>query len=163
MNIIDIIKTLSAALVGALLAVTRPVQGALTLLLTFAGLDILFGILSGVFKARERFGFRKFIMSALYLALYLGVIVMIYTVGHFQNDTDEALYLVKIITYVFIYFYSTNILKNIRRLIPDNRVIRFMDYFISLQFMNRIDAIADFMHNESESESDTTHPDEPQK
>ena len=162
MNIIDIIKALAAAFIGTLLAVVQPVQGALMLLLTFAGIDIIFGILTGVFQSHERFGFRKFIMSALYLSIYLGVVVMIYTVGRFQNDTNEALYLVKIITYVFIYFYSVNILKNMKRLMPENMVIRFLDYFIGLQFMKKIDAIAGFMQHESESDVAQTGSDEQQ-
>lgn len=153
MNFIDILKALAAAFIGTVLAVVQPVQGALTLLLTFAGIDIIFGIITGVFKSHERFGFRKFILAALYLMIYLGVVVMIYTVGRFQNDIDEALYLVKIITYVFIYFYSANILKNMKRLMPDNAVIRFLDYFIGMQFMKKSGAIADFLEQESANDT----------
>ena len=134
----DIIKTAVAAFFGACIATLQPVHNAMLLLLIFAACDILFGILAGLIAARERFSFKKFILAAGYLLVYLGIVVMVYAVGKYQDDTQEALYVVKVITYVFIYFYSSNILKNLHLLMPDNPVIRFLDYFIGLQFTRKV-------------------------
>ena len=112
--------------------------------------DILFGILAGLIAARERFSFKKFILAAGYLLVYLGIVVMVYAVGKYQDDTQEALYVVKVITYVFIYFYSSNILKNLHLLMPDNPVIRFLDYFIGLQFTRKVAWLEEFLKKEQQ-------------
>ena len=120
----DIIKTAVAAFFGACIATLQPVHNAMLLLLIFAACDILFGILAGLIAARERFSFKKFILAAGYLLVYLGIVVMVYAVGKYQDDTQEALYVVKVITYVFIYFYSSNILKNCMEHTPAGGCVR---------------------------------------
>jgi len=146
----DIIKTAVAAFFGACIATLQPVHNAMLLLLIFAACDILFGILAGLIAARERFSFKKFILAAGYLLVYLGIVVMVYAVGKYQDDTQEALYVVKVITYVFIYFYSSNILKNLHLLMPDNPVIRFLDYFIGLQFTRKVAWLEEFLKKEQQ-------------
>ena len=106
--------------------------------------------LAGLIAARERFSFKKFILAAGYLLVYLGIVVMVYAVGKYQDDTQEALYVVKVITYVFIYFYSSNILKNLHLLMPDNPVIRFLDYFIGLQFTRKVAWLEEFLKKEQQ-------------
>ena len=130
----DIIKTAVAAFFGACIATLQPVHNAMLLLLIFAACDILFGILAGLIAARERFSFKKFILVA----------------GKYQDDTQEALYGGKVITYVFIYFYSSNILKNLHLLMPDNPVIRFLDYFIGLQFTRKVAWLEEFLKKEQQ-------------
>lgn len=154
MNYLDIFKTSIAAFCGSLLAFLQPVQNAMMLLLLFAALDILFGIISGVVALNERFNFKKFILSAAYLLVYLGIVVLVYAVGKYQSDIDESLYIVKVITYVFIYFYSSNILKNLHILMPDNPVIRFLDYFIGLQFTKKLSILEDFIKKEQQEKED---------
>lgn len=158
MNYLDIFKTAVATGVSALIASLQPVHNAMLLLLIFAGCDILFGILAGIIASRERFSFKKFMLSACYLLIYLGIVVMVYAVGKYQEDLEESLYVVKVITYVFIYFYSSNILKNLHQLMPDNPVIKFLDYFIGLQFTKKIGLLEDFLKNsreEAASEEDS--------
>lgn len=150
MNYLDIFKTGIAAFFGSLLAFLQPVQNAMILLLLFAGIDILFGIISGVIALNERFNFKKFILAAAYLLVYLGIVVMVYAVGKYQSDIDESLYIIKVITYVFIYFYSSNILKNLHTIMPDNPVIRFLDYFIGLQFTKKLSILEDFIKKEQD-------------
>lgn len=149
----DIFKTAVATSVSALIASLQPVHNAMLLLLIFAGCDILFGVLSGIIASKERFSFKKFMLSAGYLLVYLGIVVMVYAVGKYQGDLDESLYVVKIITYVFIYFYSSNILKNLHQLMPDNPVIKFLDYFIGLQFTKKISLLEDFLKKSAAVES----------
>lgn len=148
MNYLDVFKTGIAAFIGSLMAFLQPVQNAMILLLIFAATDILFGIISGVIAQSERFNFKKFIQSAAYLLVYLGIVVMVYAVGKYQNDIDESLYIVKVITYVFIYFYSSNILKNLHILMPDNPVIRFMNYFLGLEFTKKLPILDNFLKRE---------------
>lgn len=81
----DIIKTAVAAFFGACIATLQPVHNAMLLLLIFAACDILFGILAGLIAARERFSFKKFILAAGYLLVYLGIVVMVYAVGNIRT------------------------------------------------------------------------------
>lgn len=156
MNYLDIFKTAVATSISALVASLQPVHNAMLLLLIFAGCDILFGVLSGIIASKERFSFKKFMLSAGYLLVYLGIVVMVYAVGKYQGDLEESLYVVKVITYVFIYFYSSNILKNLHQLMPDNPVIKFLDYFIGLEFTKKITILEDFLKKNSAAEGEDT-------
>ena len=49
-----------------------------------------------------------------------------------------------------IYFYSSNILKNLHLLMPDNPVIRFLDYFIGLQFTRKVAWLEEFLKKEQQ-------------
>ena len=63
----------------------------------------------------------------------------------FQDDALAAHYLVKVVTYVFIYFYSSNMFRNLHLLMPGNPVIRFLDYFVGLQFVRRVPVLEEFL------------------
>lgn len=141
----DVIKTAVATFLSAFLASLQPVYDAMLLLLIFAGCDMLFGLLAGLVAGGERFSFKKFILAAGYLLVYLGVVVLIYAVGRFQDDALAAHYLVKVVTYVFIYFYSSNMFRNLHLLMPGNPVIRFLDYFVGLQFVRRVPVLEEFL------------------
>lgn len=145
---VEAIKTVVITVFSAILAYLEPVYNAITLLFIMSGIDILFGIIGAIIVDGERFRFRKFIMAAVFLLIYLGVITLIYTVGKLQGDFAEAMVVVKTITYVFIYFYSANVLKNLAKLFPTNRIICFLDYILNMEFVKKIPYLNDFLTKE---------------
>lgn len=141
----DVFKTIVITVFSAITAYCEPVRNAMILLFLMSGIDLLAGMICSIAVDRERFQFKKFIMAAVYLLVYLGVITLIYTVGRYQGDHEGAMLIVKTITYVFIYFYSANILKNLTKLFPSNRVIGFLYFVIDLEFTKKIPYLSDFL------------------
>lgn len=148
------IKTVIVTVFSVVAAYCEPVRNAMFLLFLMAGIDLLAGMICSIAIDHERFRFKKFIMAVVYLLIYLGVIALIYTVGRFQGDYEGAMLIVKTITYVFIYFYSANILKNLTALFPANRVIGFLYYVIDLEFTKKIPYLGDFLKTATGEKSD---------
>jgi hypothetical protein len=150
----DVIKTAIAAFISAILAYVEPVSNAMMLLIIAFVIDIFFGVICGVAVHNERFHFKKFILAATYLFIYLGIVAFVYTIGDYMGDEGGALFVVKTVTYLFIYFYSTNILKNLTLLFPNNRVFMALDYAVGLEFTKRMPWIDGFLKKENENKDE---------
>lgn len=144
----DSIKTVTVTAISALLAYLGPVHNVMILLFIMAGIDVLIGIPAAIVRDKERFRFKKFILAAVYLLIYLCIIALIYTVGQFQGDEAATLIVVKTLTYVFIYFYAANTLKNLHKIFPQHKGIAFMDYIIGLEFTKKIPQLEAFLNKD---------------
>lgn len=149
-NFWDILKTFIATCLSSIFAFLTPVQNTMSLLLIVALADILVGIVADLRVHDIGFRFRKFFFALVCAAVYLFIVVMIYTVGWFQQDVQEALLVVKSITYVMTYFYGTNILRNLKLLLPGNRTIAFLYHMLGLEFTRRFPALESFLNHDKE-------------
>lgn len=150
----DIIKTTIVTFTSALLAFMQPVENAVNLLLFLFVGNLLVGIFHDIFINRNRFHFKKFIWACVEFLIYVGIVCGIYIIGHFQGDKDEAQYIIKIISYLFIYAYSTNILKNLLLIRPESIVLKFLYFIISLAFVKRIPYLTEFL-KQNKNETNT--------
>lgn len=144
----DILKTFIATCLSSVIAFLTPVQNAMSLLMLVALADMLCGLISDLRIHGIGFRFRKFFFALLCAAVYLFIVVMVYTVGWFQGDVRESLLVVKTVTYVMVYFYGTNILRNLKLLLPASRVIAFLYYLIGLEFTRKFPELESFLKNE---------------
>jgi len=149
----DIIKNIIITLLSALIAFLQPVQNAVYLLLFLFVVNLFVGIIHDIAINRAQFRFKKFIWACAELLIYISIVCSIYVVGYFQNDSIEAQYIIKVISYLFIYAYSTNILKNLLLIRPDNLVLKFLYHVLSLAFVKRIPYLSDFL-KQNENETD---------
>ncbi len=136
-----------------LFAFLTPVHNAMLVLgLAFIA-DLLFGILTDVVKNDKQFSFRKFVFAAAVFLLYLSIVAAIHTVGWFMNDHAAALYVVKTVTYMFVYFLAKNSLKNLRILLPHNEAIVFLDNMLGFEFTKRFSQYFDKKDKQHEDRS----------
>lgn len=148
----NILKNTIVTLFSAIIAFLQPVQNAVYLLLFLFVINLIFGVFHDIIINSKRFSFKKFIWASAEFLIYTGIVCAIYVIGHFQNDIIEAQYIIKIISYLFIYAYSTNVLKNLLLIRPDNMVFKFMYHVLSLAFIKRIPYLSDFLkQNENET------------
>ncbi|MDR3140546.1 MAG: hypothetical protein LBU37_02275 [Tannerellaceae bacterium] len=108
-------------------------------------LDVVFGILVDIVKNDDHIRIKKLLVSVAFLTMYFLIIASTYVIGERMDDAPEALYIVKILTYVFSYFYAANILRNMHNLTPDNRALAFLDYFLGLQVIKYLPDLARFL------------------
>jgi hypothetical protein len=141
----DIVKTSIVSLCAAIWTYLEPLYNPMFVLGYLFVLDIFFGILVDLFKNKDRIRLKKFLIAVAFLAMYLLIIASVFVIGEHQNDKDEALYFIKVLTYVFIYFYMANIIKNMRQLFPNSKPIAFLDYFLGLQVVKRLPELAQFL------------------
>jgi len=98
---------------------------------------------------------KKFALSFASAAVYLSIMIGVYAVGEHMDDINESLFLDKIITYVFIFFYIGDILKNLKLLLPNSMPIAFLEFFFRLEFVKKIPHLEKFL-NKQKSDKDET-------
>ena len=146
----DAIKLSVITATGALLAYLQPIYNAIVVLLAVFIIDMIVGILTDSWVNKHRLSKKKFMFALLSFAIYTTIISTVYVIGEKMGDLEEVLFVDKWLTYAVIYFYAANILKNLRNLVPQSRVIAFFDFVVGLEFMKRIPAIGEFLKFEKE-------------
>ena len=140
----DFIKIMISIVVSSIIAYLQPVFNPMMAILIIFFWDIVFGILVDILKNNERIRMRKLLISFAFLSLYFIIISTTYIIGFLQDDELEVLYIVKWLTYVFIYFYGSNCLRNLHLLAPNNKTIAFLDYVFGLEMLKKIPQLAAF-------------------
>ncbi len=145
----DTIKIILATLISGFIAYLQPVHNAMIVLTIVFSADIVFGILADIFVNKMRFSPKKSLFAFITVAIYLSIVSSVYIIGERMGDSIESLYVVKTLTYVFIYFYVSNSIRNLKLLFPNNRVFKFLDYLLGLEFLERIPALGSFLEKEN--------------
>lgn len=80
------------------------------------------------------FKFSKFKNALLEICLYLVIIHVLYSIVILCGDKKEAYFVIKSLTYVFIYVYATNSFKNLIKAYPKNVALRIIFHLLRLEF-----------------------------
>ena len=145
-------KSVFITLQALLLAFITYAESAMyVLIFLFIG-NIFFGILADILKEGNQFKFKKFLRAVGELAIYFTLVIGAVIIIHFQKEWEIGSYVIKSLTYLFIYAYGTNILRNLEILLPNNVVIRFLYYCLSFEFVKKIPFFVDFQEKEKEKE-----------
>jgi hypothetical protein len=150
----ELFKRIITTVLAALLATLQSVHDAASLLLFLFAVNLLAGIVADVIMNRNRFCFKKFIWACCEFLIYMGIICSIFIVGHFQGDHAEALYAIKVISYLFVYAYATNTLKNMLLIRPQNMALKFLYFCLSMAFIKRIPYFQEFLKQEQNVTTD---------
>lgn len=107
--------------------------------------DIIFGIASGRKINKEKIDIKKGFAAIKLFSIYIFVITLLYAIGKFMCDETMIIYVVKTISWVTIYFYITNLTKNFKRLYPKSNTIRFIHWFLSVEFLDNFPSLKKFL------------------
>lgn len=88
----------------------------------------------------KNFSWRKFKHALVELLLYLAIIEILFSFMTSVGDGDNALLVIKTITYVFSYVYLQNAFKNLIHAYPSNRAFRIIYHIIRLEFTRAMPA-----------------------
>jgi len=149
---IDTIKLFLVTAISGLIAYIEPVHSAMVALIFVFSIDIVCGIFKVLFVCKKRIKPKKILASFIYVAIYLSIIASVYIIGVNMDDASEAIFVDKFITYVFIYFYITNILKNLKALVPKSKAISFLDYVFHLEMLKRIPNLSEYLNKDKNKE-----------
>jgi hypothetical protein len=141
----DAIKILVVGILGGLISYLNPLYNPMQVLGFVFVLDVLFGILVDIIVENDRIRIKKFLISVAFLTMYFLIIASTYFIGERMDDAEEALSIVKVLTYSFTYFYIANIIRNMRILAPNSKPLAFLDYFIGLRVVRHLPDLARFL------------------
>nr|DAZ04501.1 MAG TPA: holin [Caudoviricetes sp.] len=148
----DVASWLKAIILASITAVIdyyAPVHNFLTVILVLATFDILAGILADNGDWKKN----KFLKAFLYLGLYGVFVLLFYWLGIMMEQEQES---VKSFTawlsWVFNYYYVTNILRNLNIKFPDSKPIAFLYWVITIKFISNISFLEEFQKSKLNKE-----------
>jgi len=111
-------------------------------------LNFAFGIIAGIAIQHESVQFKKAFLAFSEVAVYLVILTCMFTFGERMKGDAWIFHGLSILTWAWIYFYMSNLSKNLKRLFPGSRGISFLFYVLNLEFIKRIPYLKKFEENE---------------
>lgn len=130
------IRQIGVTVFSALLAFATPTEGFVLALVIAFGFNIFCGMRAdGVSIVRcKNFSASKFKNAILEMLLYVSIVYVIYGIMLGCNDGTEALFVIKMLTYIFCYVYICNAFKNLIKAYPKNISFRVIYYILRFEF-----------------------------
>ena len=150
----DFLKSSIVGAVCILATYLQPLHAAMLVLFVIFMADMLFGVLADLIANKKKMNAKKSLIAFAYAAVYLFIIAKIYVIGERMGDKSEALFIGKWITYVFVYFYITNIIRNMLLLFPNSRQIKFLEFVLCLEFTKKIPGLGEFLEKEKKEKEE---------
>lgn len=154
-TMIDALKNTVIGIVLAVLAYLRPLQGELSSLFLIFFINFAAGYLSGMIANHENFEIKKALRCIGEATVFFAFCTCIYAIGKFKNEEPGALQCVSFVTYVVIYFYMVNIIKNLEKMFKEGTtpwmIFAFLYYVLRFKFIERIPYLKEYLntkHNE---------------
>ena len=123
------IRTLLVSIGSAVLAFLAPLADDLYVMLILFGCNALFGIIADKVENKP-WDKRKFRTAFIEALLFFCFVFIIYGIGTMKHNANEALLCVSFVSYALIYYYGTNICRNMMNILPDeslgHRVFAFL-------------------------------------
>ena len=144
----EFLKALWVVFLSAIMAMISYFEPVINMILAITIIfvaDIVFGIASGRKINKEKIDIKKGFAAIKLFGVYIFVITLLYAIGKFMCDETLILYVVKTISWVAIYFYITNLTKNFKRLYPKSNTIKFIHWFLSVEFLDNIPSLSKFL------------------
>lgn len=151
----DALKLFVITILSGVYTYLEPVHNPMLVLAFVFCADILAGILTDLIVNKDRLQIKKFLYAVLFLAIYLSIIASTFTIGEKMGDKNEILLIIKTLTYVLIYFYVSNTLRNLCVLFPYNRPLTFIYYWLGLQIVKKIPDLQTFLNSKRNKENET--------
>ena len=153
---IEQIKNIFVGIALAVMAFLRPIEGELDSLVVVFFLNFLFGYLSGMIADHEDFNIKKALRCGAEATVFFVLCCAIFTIGKMKEQTQGALQCVSFITYVIVYFYTLNVLKNLKKIFRPGttpwQVVAFLYYFLRCKFIERIPGLREYLNLKTKSE-----------
>lgn len=150
----DNIRSLAGCIISAVFAYFTPVESIFLGVAWVFLVNFIFGLLNGIVVKSEPFSFRK-AFSCIVEAMVLYVLMAtIFLVGDRIGNQPGAMQCITAVVYALIYFYTVNILRNIKGLFPGNRLIRFLYWILSIEFVKEIPFVGDYLAKFNRHEHD---------
>ena len=133
---IENFKAFLFALLIPLLAFFEPINNLILAVAVLYLINIITGVIEDVRNKSAPPNFRKFIFSMAELLVYMLFMLTVFGIAKLLEDGDGGKYVAKVITYIAIYFYGQNIIKNMRKIWPRNQFLQLMEYLLNVKFVN---------------------------
>ena len=145
-----------AGIVLSILAYLEPIDGELKSLFLVFFLNFVFGYLSGMVKG-EDFSLKKALVCIGHAAIFFVLCASVYVIGKAKGQMAGAVQCVSFITYLVLYFYSLNILKNCKKIFKEDtapwHVVNTLYFILRFKFIEQIPYLKDYLDTQKNDPS----------
>ena len=159
MNTIEIIKKAYALVFGFISSVLfyfLPIRDLVLLLFCLFVVSYLIGIVHSVRFDLEDISKTKTFRAIKEFTIYTALIACFFIIGERMHADGVMLKIIETITWGLIYIYTTNIFKNLVRLFPYAKGVRWIYFVLNLEFIKRFPELGEFNEKEKEENKDET-------
>lgn len=153
---IEQVKNVIVGIIIAILAYLEPINGELQTLFLVFFLNFLFGYLSGMVKG-EDFDLKKALVCVLHATIFFVLCAAVYIVGRLKGQMSGAIQCVSFITYLIIYFYGLNILRNCKKIFKENtapwQVVNALYFILRFKFIEHVPFLKDYIDSQNKAET----------
>ena len=152
----DSLRIVAASLIANVVGLMLPIWNDIFGLVLLFTANFVVGLLADVCNHRD-WSFRKAFSFFRDAAIYFAMVACIYLLGYFKGEERAAVHCVSFMTYVAIYFYGTNILRNARLITNEKstlyRALDFLYYILSLKVLERNNCLKSYIDYEKQNNS----------
>ncbi len=138
------LKTLVVYILGALFSLLAPIHNFMISMMILFIVTFFFGVVDAIVN-NEHWDFKKALMFFVYVAIFFVLACTAFAVGHYLNNEEQAIAVVKILCFLAVYFFGTNIFRNLCNIVPKSSTwYKFFDlcyYVLSIQFIERFSVV----------------------
>lgn len=149
MGLWDNIKTTVVAVTMQMLAYFKPLDDELFILWMIFIVNFASGLLNDLIVNNSSFSFRKAWRCVTEVSMFFFMCLVIFTFGEKKGWEDRSTQAVSFLTYVITWFYSQNILRNLKSMMRQgsaaHEVISFLYYVVSVEFVKKIPYLKQWM------------------
>jgi len=146
---LTILKSMLLALFSMLIDFFFPIHQFVYVIGALATANIFFGLAADNWD----FQFKKAFKAILYLLGYIGLLLACFGLGVLmEEEVGDMKAFTKWITYVMVWFYTSNSLKNWNKWQPDNRVIEFLYWVVSFKLVEKVNFLGEFLNHKRNGE-----------
>lgn len=154
----DDIKAVIVYAVGAIATLLAPIQNFMYAMLILFGVNFMIGLLAARMK-EEKWSTKKALMFFVYVAIFLLIACMSFIIGHLMGEHEQAVAVVKILCYIAVYIFGTNIFRNLRYIAPKgtawNKLFDLCYYTLSVKFIEKFDFVKKWREESEEASHNT--------
>ena len=133
---------------SAILAFLNPIAGDLYSMLLLFAANVLFGIIADV-STGKKWDKRKFWNAIKEAILFFALVFFIFGIGALKHNAAGAQQCVSFVSYSLIYYYGTNICRNMKLTLPDSSightVFSWFYWILSVEFIKKIPGLMQYL------------------
>lgn len=132
-----VFDTVRVASLAFLLTVTNDVSTFFVLIVLFGALNFIVGLIAGL-KAGEKYSHKKAFHAFFEYAIAAVVILSTAVAARLIEPTGNHTDLLRLLTTLFALVYAKNIIRNFKKIQPDNEFIIVLDVLINTKYSDFI-------------------------
>lgn len=140
----DELKTVIVTIAGAIFTMLAPIQNFMYAMVLLFSLNFMFGVVAAIVNSEE-WNNKKALMFFAYCAIFFVTAAAIFIIGRFMDEESQAVAVVKILCFLAIYIFGTNICRNwLNILTPGTTWYKLVDliyYVLSVKFIERFSIV----------------------